>query len=92
MPRPRLKRKIFENPFVTFYKPQGIPLRDLETVELSHEEWEVIRLKNLENLDQIDIAKKMQTSQSTVQRILKSAHQKIASAIVKGHAIKINRE
>lgn len=91
MPRPRLKRQIKENPFVTFYKPQGVPLRDIESIELTHEEWEALRWRNLFELEQNDIAKKMATSQSTVQRILKSAQKKIGTAIVKGMAIKINK-
>ncbi|HPO05710.1 MAG TPA: DUF134 domain-containing protein [Candidatus Gracilibacteria bacterium] len=89
MNRPRLQRKLNFFPNVTFYKPQGVPLHDLKILEISHEEWEALRLKHLEKLEQIEIAEKMQTSQSTVQRILASAHQKIAEAIVNGLAIKI---
>ena len=89
MPRPRLCRKIALSPDVTFYKPQGIPLRELKTVELTHEEWEALRLKQVEDLDQIAAAEKMKTSQSTFQRILSSAQKKVAQAIVNGYAIKI---
>ncbi|KKP39299.1 MAG: hypothetical protein UR28_C0008G0004 [Candidatus Peregrinibacteria bacterium GW2011_GWF2_33_10] len=89
MPRPRLCRKIRLNPNVTFYKPQGIPLHSLEIIELTHEEWETLRLKYTEELNQIESAKKMETSQSTLQRILSSAQKKIGQAIVKGFAIKI---
>ncbi|KKP35955.1 hypothetical protein A2483_02600 [Candidatus Peregrinibacteria bacterium RIFOXYC2_FULL_33_13] len=89
MPRPRLHRKLVCDPKVTFYKPQGIPLKTLEIVELTHEEWEALRLKHSESLDQIQSAKKMNTSQSTIQRILSSAQKKVGQAIVKGYAIKI---
>lgn len=89
MPRPRLCRKIRLDPKVTFYKPQGIPLSSLEVIELSHEEWEALRLKHTENLDQTESAKKMNTSQSTLQRILSSAQKKLGQAVVKGFAIKI---
>jgi predicted DNA-binding protein (UPF0251 family) len=89
MPRPRLCRKIGVDPQVTYYKPRGIPLQNLEEVELTHEEWEALRLKHTEGLDQIESAKKMKTSQSTLQRILAAAHKKIGQAIVKGLAIKI---
>lgn len=92
MPRPRLCRKIGLNPQVTFYKPQGIPLQSLEVIALTHEEWEALRLKHTEGLDQIESAKKMHTSQSTLQRILSSAHKKIGQAIVKGFAVKIIKE
>ncbi|KKQ69251.1 MAG: hypothetical protein US89_C0002G0031 [Candidatus Peregrinibacteria bacterium GW2011_GWF2_38_29] len=89
MPRPRLCRRIGLNPKVTFYKPQGIPMRHLKTIELTHEEWEALRLKHMEGLGQIESAKKMDTSQSTLQRILSSAQKKLGQAVVKGLAVKI---
>ena len=89
MPRPRLCRKIKFNPRVTYFKPQGVPMRLLEIIELTIEEAEALRLKNIKNLNQIECAKIMKTSQSTFQRILKSAYQKISEAIIKGKAIKV---
>jgi len=89
MTRPRLCRKISFNPEVKYFKPRGIPLRNLEEIELTYEEVEALRLKNIENLSQIDCAKKMKTSQSTFQRILSSAYKKMSSAIIEGKAIKI---
>jgi len=64
-------------------------MRDLETVELSKEEVEALRLKNIEDLDQIECAKLMKTSQSTFQRILSSAYKKVSIALVTGKAIRI---
>jgi len=90
MPRPRLCRKIKFNPHVTYFKPQGVPLRNLKVIKLSLEEAEALRLKNIEKLEQVECAQKMNTSQSTFQRILTSAYQKISSALIKGHAIQIN--
>jgi len=89
MPRPFSRRRIQFEPKVTFYKPQGIPLRNLKTVEITLEEWEALRLKNVENLDQTESAKAMETSQSTFQRILTQAHKKISFAIINSMAIKI---
>lgn len=89
MPRPRLKRKICFSPNVYYFKPRGVPLRNLEVVELTVEEVEAIRLKNIERFSQIDCAKKMKTSQSTFQRILSSAYKKMSEAIVEGKAIQI---
>lgn len=89
MPRPKLYRKIRFNPPVTYFKPQGVPMRILSEVELSHEELEALRLKNIKNLDQIECAQKMNTSQSTFQRILSSAYRKISQALIEGKAIKI---
>lgn len=89
MPRPRLCRRIDFNPRVTYFKPQGIPMRDLEVIELTIEEMESYRLRHLNNLDQKEAAKKMHTSASTYQRILYSAYKKIADALIGGKAIKI---
>jgi predicted DNA-binding protein (UPF0251 family) len=89
MPRPRLPRNIGQEPNVTYYKPRGIPLRGLAAVETSHEEWEALRLKYSLHLNQTTSAKRMQTSQSTLQRILSSAQGKLGRAVVEGKAIKI---
>jgi len=71
------------------FKPRGIPSSGLEIISLSHEELEALRLKNLENLDQLECAEKMHTSQSTFQRILAEAYKKISDALINGKAIKI---
>ena len=89
MPRPRLCRRIRFNPNVTYFKPQGVPLRFLEVIELTTEEAEALRLKNIKDLDQEEAAKKMNTSQSTFQRILASAYKKVSEALIEGKAIKI---
>jgi predicted DNA-binding protein (UPF0251 family) len=64
-------------------------MRELEEIVLLHDEWEAIRLKNCESLQQLSAAKKMGISQSTFQRILATAYQKISQAIVEGKAIRI---
>lgn len=90
MPRPKLNRYIKFSPHVTYFKPQGVPLRFLEEVRLSLEEMEAVRLKNVERLEQTEAAEKMKTSQSTFQRLLSSANQKISEALTKGKAIRID--
>ena len=67
-------------------------MRFLEVIELTAEETEALRLKNMKNLEQIECAKLMKTSQSTFQRILSSAYKKIAKALIEGKAIKIIRK
>ena len=89
MSRPRLDRKIRFNPNITYFKPQGVPMRFLDIIELTTEEVEALRLKNVQGLDQQEAAKKMNTSQSTFQRILSSAYKKISDALINGKAIKI---
>lgn len=92
MPRPKSRRFVQHNPKTTYYKPRGIPMNSLQEIELTHEEWEALRLKNVENLNQGQAAAKMETSQSTFQRILTSAYKKMSTALVKGMAIKIQNQ
>jgi len=92
MPRPRLSRRICFSPNITYYKPQGVPMRLLKIVELSLEEAEALRLKNIKDLNQTECAKQMKTSQSTFQRILNSAQKKVSKALIKGMAIQINNQ
>lgn len=92
MTRPRSRRRVRFNPNVIYFKPQGIPLKVLDEVELTLEEIEALRLKNVKDLDQLEAAEKMNTSQSTFQRILDSAYKKISKALTKGKAIKINKK
>jgi len=89
MPRPRLCRRVQFNPNITYFKPQGVPMRELEIIELTTEEVEALRLRNIKDLEQEEAAKKMNTSQSTFQRILSSAYKKITRALIGGKAIKI---
>lgn len=67
-------------------------MRFLEVVELTAEEVEALRLKNIKDLDQLDCAKQMKTSQSTFQRILSSGYKKITEALIKGKAIEIRKK
>ncbi len=87
--RPKKVRYIYFEPGIRFFKPQGIPMRELEIIELNDEELEALRLKNIEDLDQKMAAERMNTSQSTYQRILSVAYKKITEALVGGKAIKI---
>ena len=91
MPRQQrcLCNKIKFAPNVVYFKPQGVSIRNLEIINLSLEEVESFRLRHIDDLEQIEAAKKMGTSPSTYQRILYSAYKKIADALINGKAIKI---
>ncbi len=90
MVRPRKRKCVNFHPNITYCKPQGVPLRELEEVGLTLEELETLRLSNLENLSQADSADQMQIHQSTFQRTLSRAREKITDALVNGKAIKIH--
>ncbi len=89
MVRPRKCRHISFLPDARYFKPQGIPMRFLEEISLTFEEIEAIRLKDLEGLEQKEAADQMKVSRPTFQRILASARNKIATAILSAKAIRI---
>ena len=89
MPRPRRARWIGFQPSTTYFKPAGVRIVDLEETTLNMDEFEAIRLKDLEGLDQEECAKQMNISQPTFHRLIISARRKIAESLVKGKAIKI---
>jgi uncharacterized protein len=89
MVRPQKCRRVEFLPNITFYKPAGVPLRELEEIGLTIEEAEALRLKELEGLEQEQGAEKMNISRPTFQRILASARKKIADALLNGKAIRI---
>jgi len=91
MSRPKVARKLNFQPNVHYFKPRGIPLRELDEVILLPEELEAIKLYEVESLDQTQAAVKMNISQPTFARILASANRKIAQALVKGMAIRIEQ-
>ncbi|MEW6424489.1 MAG: DUF134 domain-containing protein [Bacillota bacterium] len=89
MSRPPKSRLVEFLPRLTYFKPAGVPLRELEEVGLTVEELEAIRLKDLEGLEQEACAEKMGVSRPTYHRILTSARSKIAQALVNGKAIRV---
>lgn len=87
--RPKKCRKTCCKPCSNYFKPTGIPLRDLSEIVLAPDEIESIKLADLEEMYQEDAAKKMKISRQTFGRIIRSAHQKIADAIINGKALKL---
>ena len=72
------------------YKPFGIPMRELESVDLLYEEYEALRLADYENLTPEEAAKKMNISRPTFTRLYDKARKSIAKAFVEGKAIIIH--
>jgi predicted DNA-binding protein (UPF0251 family) len=89
MPRPIKCRRVGYEPNVTYFKPAGVPLCELTEVTLTVEELETLKLKDSEGLNETNAAKKMGISQPTFNRLISSAHKKVADALSKGTAIKI---
>lgn len=87
MPRPKRCRRICSEPLNSVFYPSVD--NDLEGISLTLDEYEVIRLVDLEGYSHLDCAKQMDISRSTVQEIYESARRKIASFIVYGRKLYI---
>ena len=90
MGRKKICRRVEGYPHSNYFKPVAIPLRELEEIELTLDEFEAVRLADFEKLYQEDAASKMKISRQTFGRIIESAHRKIADALINGKALKIN--
>jgi len=89
MVRPKRCRRVCVEPGFSYFKPQGIPLSNLDYSEIGIDEIEAMRLADILNLPQNEAAEMMNISQATFSRILTSAHRKIAGCIIEAKALKI---
>jgi len=89
MPRPSKCRRVQYSPDYLTFKPAGVPARHLENIELTLDEFEAIRLADLDKLYHEEAARKMNVSRQTFGNILASAHKKIAEMLVQGKALSV---
>lgn len=89
MPRPKKKRNIICDPDVSYFKPRGVPLRQLREVSLTVDEYEALRLADLLGLSHEAAGKHMGVSRATFGRIVQKARRSVADALVNGMAIRI---
>jgi len=89
--RPKKTRWVTCEPGERCFRPQCKSESELEGIVLSLDEFEVMRLSYLEEYDQAKIARQMKIHQSTISRILTSAHKKVTDALVNIKAIRIEQ-
>jgi predicted DNA-binding protein (UPF0251 family) len=89
MARPVSTRKIPRRLQERLFKPQGIPMPDLEQLQLTLDGLEALRLADLEGLYQEEAARRMGVSRATFARILADARKVVAEALVHGKAVEI---
>ena len=87
--RPRLHRTIASNPESRCYKPCCCPEIEGQGISLQPDEIELIRLIDLEGLEQEEAAEKLGVSRKTAWRDLHEARRKIADALVNGKGIEM---
>ncbi|WP_079493387.1 DUF134 domain-containing protein [Maledivibacter halophilus] len=90
MPRPKKWRRVCKVPEIKAYGPvDRDSIDNLDSVILTVEELETIRLIDLEGMNQVECAELMGVARSTVQRIYNDARKKIAKGIIEGRTLKI---
>jgi len=87
LPRPKKLRHCERGIPCRAFKPNRIPMADLQQIQLLHDELETLRLCDLLGLTQEEAGKSMGISRGTVQRILTAARRKVSQALVEGAAL-----
>lgn len=82
-------RKVGEVPNINYFKPRGIPLTQLDAVELKVEELEAMKLVHYDGEKREHAAKCMGVSRRTMEREIKSGMKKVIEALLFGKAIEI---
>lgn len=89
MPRPQKIRKLCNPPHMKGFKPFGTLACKAETIQLTFEEYESIKLINYDMLSQEQAAEQMAVSRPTITRIYNKALKTIAEAFVEGKVVLI---
>jgi predicted DNA-binding protein (UPF0251 family) len=71
------------------FKPAGVPCSSLEEIVLTVDEMEAMRLADLEGMYQEQAAQQMNISRQTFGRVIESARRKVAQALCRGQALRI---
>ena len=87
--RPKKTRWIKCLPGERCFRPICRPINKVEAVYLTLDEFEALRLADLEGLEQTDAARRLKISRPTFSRIVASARNKIADGLVNIKAIRI---
>lgn len=88
MPRPRKCRKVCHYPQTLTFVPEEKDAHR-ETIIMTIDEYETIRLIDKEGMSQEQCSDFMQVARTTVQQIYATARQKLATALVDGHPLRI---
>ena len=89
MVRPQKDRIVSFNPEISYFKPRGIPMVNLEEVQLTVDEREAVRLADLRGMSHEEAGRYMGVSRATFGRIVQKARKVIADALINGKAINI---
>ncbi len=89
MVRPRKNRFVKFDPEISYFKPRGIPMQNLDEVCLTVDEGEALRLADLLGMSHEEAGRRMGVSRATFGRIIQRARKTVADALINGKAINI---
>jgi predicted DNA-binding protein (UPF0251 family) len=89
VPRPLKCRRVGFVPEAVYFKPAGVPGRELLEVVLTLDELEALRLADLEGLYQEEAAARMEVSRQTFGNVVAAARRKAADCLVNGKMLRI---
>lgn len=89
MARPRKWRKVCCLPESNMFGPLDTKNTDSKPIIMTVDEYETIRLIDLEGMMQEECADRMNVARTTVQRIYNDARKKIAESLVNGNVLRI---
>ncbi len=90
MPRPRKWRKVCCLPDNNCFGPLDSPADAVNAVNMTIDEYETIRLIDLERFTQEECASQMSIARTTVQGIYNEARRKLAESLVNGKVLRID--
>jgi predicted DNA-binding protein (UPF0251 family) len=71
------------------FKPVGLTMKELSNINIALDEFEAMRLCDLEDKNQIEASEIMRISRGTIQRLLESGRKKLVDALLNSKAINI---
>ncbi|MBK5144374.1 DUF134 domain-containing protein [Budviciaceae bacterium BWR-B9] len=92
MSRPKIPRKICGQPANSCFKPNGIPMRLLDEIQLYDDEFEALRLVDYLGMQQQEAAIQMGVSRQTLANVLKAGRFKVVECLSQGKALLMNRK
>lgn len=90
MARPQKNRLVKIDPEISYFKPRGVPMINLEQVQLTVDELEALRLADFLGMSHEDAGKQMGVSRATFGRIVEQGRKTVADALIHGKAINVD--
>jgi predicted DNA-binding protein (UPF0251 family) len=89
MVRPQKSRLVTIDPQINYFKPRGVPMVNLEQVQLTVDELEALRLADFLGLSHELAGQQMGVSRATFGRIVEQGRRAVADALIHGKAINV---